>query len=167
VDGAPERALGESIADRDAGGDPLTVHGTVRGLDGAPLAGARLDVWQTAPNGLYDVQDPEQPAMNLRGIFTTADDGTYSFRTVRPVAYPIPGDGPVGEMLRATGRHNWRPAHIHFVVTAPGHEPVITHVFDRASRYLDSDAVFGVRDSLVVDMSGGEATFDPVLERAS
>jgi hydroxyquinol 1,2-dioxygenase len=166
VDGAPERTLGASIVDAEVGGEPLLVRGTVRSFDGPPLAGARLDVWQTAPNGLYDVQDVGQPAMNLRGLFTAADDGTYSFRTVRPVAYPIPGDGPVGEMLRATGRHNWRPAHIHFMVSAPGHEPVITHVFDRASEYLDSDAVFGVRESLVIDMDGGEAVFDPVLEPA-
>ena len=122
-------------------------------------------MWQTAPNGLYDVQDPAQPEMNLRGVFTAGDDGSYSFLTVRPVAYPIPEDGPVGEMLRATGRHNWRPAHIHFLVSAPGHKPVITHVFDRESRYLDADAVFGVRPSLVLDMDGGRATFDPVLER--
>jgi protocatechuate 3,4-dioxygenase beta subunit len=114
-------------------------------------------------NGLYDVQDPDQPAMNLRGVFTTGEDGTYRFATVRPVAYPIPGDGPVGELLRATGRHNWRPGHIHFRITAPGHQPVITHVFDAASDYLESDAVFGVRPSLVVDMEGGEARFDPVL----
>lgn len=164
VEGAPERPLGASIVDADVGGEPLRVHGTVRSLDGTPLPGARLDVWQTAPNGLYDVQDGGQPAMNLRGLFTAADDGGYEFRTVRPVAYPIPGDGPVGEMLRATGRHTWRPAHIHFVVDAPGHERVITHVFDRASEHLDSDAVFGVRDSLVIDMDGGQATFDPVLE---
>ena len=141
--------------------------GQVRDHDGRPVPGARLDVWQTAPNGLYDVQDPAQPEMNLRGIFTAGDDGSYSFRTVRPVAYPIPEDGPVGEMLRATGRHNWRPAHIHFLVSAPGHKPVITHVFDRESRYLDADAVFGVRPSLVIDMDGGRATFDPVLERLS
>jgi catechol 1,2-dioxygenase len=101
--------------------------------------------------------------MNLRGVFTTGDDGSYSFETVRPSAYPIPGDGPVGALLRATGRHNWRPGHIHFLITAPGHEPVITHVFDAASDYLDSDAVFGVRPSLIVDMEGGEARFDPVL----
>jgi catechol 1,2-dioxygenase len=111
------------------------------------------------------VQDPDQPAMNLRGVFTAGDDGAYTFRTVRPVAYPIPEDGPVGEMLRATGRHNWRPAHIHFLVNAPGHKPVITHVFDRESPYLDGDAVFGVRPSLVLDMDEGTATFDPVLER--
>jgi protocatechuate 3,4-dioxygenase beta subunit len=170
VEGAPARPLGASIVEAGEGGgggddgEPLVVSGTVRSLGGAPLAGATLDVWQTAPNGLYDVQDEGQPAMNLRGLFTTGEDGAYSFRTLRPVAYPIPGDGPVGEMLRAAGRHNWRPAHIHFVVAAPGHKPVITHVFDRASAYLDSDAVFGVRDSLVVDMDGGTATFDPVLE---
>ena len=166
VDGTPERPCGASIVDdRAAGGEPLTVAGRVRDQDGRPVPGARLDVWQTAPNGLYDVQDPTQPEMNLRGVFTTGEDGAYSFRTVRPVAYPIPEDGPVGEMLRASGRHNWRPAHIHFLVSAPGHKPVITHVFDRASRYLDEDAVFGVRPSLILDMEGGTATFDPVLER--
>jgi hydroxyquinol 1,2-dioxygenase len=166
VDGAPERPQGGSIVDGDAvDGEPLTVQGQVRDQHGRPVGGARLDVWQTAPNGLYDVQDPAQPEMNLRGVFTTRADGGYSFRTVRPVAYPIPEDGPVGEMLRATGRHNWRPAHIHFLVSAPGHKPVITHVFDRESRYLDADAVFGVRPSLVLDMGGGTATFDPVLER--
>lgn len=163
VDGAPPRPLGSSVVDTDLGGETLTVHGTVRDPAGAPIAGACLDVWQTAPNGLYDVQDPGQPAMNLRGVFTTGDDGSYSFETVRPSAYPIPGDGPVGALLRATGRHNWRPGHIHFLITAPGHEPVITHVFDAASDYLDSDAVFGVRPSLIVDMDGGEARFDPVL----
>src|SRR5918995_1344487 len=166
VEGAPPRPLGSTIVDRDVGGEPLTVHGTVRDSTGAPVGGACLDVWQTAPNGLYDVQDDGQPAMNLRGVFTTGEDGRYSFDTVRPAAYPIPADGPVGELLRATGRHNWRPGHIHFLITAPGHEPLITHVFDRASDYLDSDAVFGVRPSLIVDMDGGEARFDPVLAPA-
>jgi hydroxyquinol 1,2-dioxygenase len=166
VEGAPPRPLGSTIVDRDVGGEPLTVHGTVRDTAGAPVAGACLDVWQTAPNGLYDVQDDGQPAMNLRGVFTTGDDGRYEFDTVRPAAYPIPADGPVGELLRATGRHNWRPGHIHFLITAPGYEPLITHVFDRASDYLDSDAVFGVRPSLIVDMDGGEARFDPVLALA-
>jgi hydroxyquinol 1,2-dioxygenase len=166
VEGAPPRPLGSTIVDRDVGGEPLTVHGTVRDTAGAPVAGACLDVWQTAPNGLYDVQDDGQPAMNMRGVFTTGDDGRYEFDTVRPAAYPIPADGPVGELLRATGRHNRRPGHIHFLITAPGYEPLITHVFDRASDYLDSDAVFGVRPSLIVDMDGGEARFDPVLARA-
>ena len=120
VEGAPPRPLGSTVVDRDVGGEPLTVHGTVRDAAGAAVAGACLDVWQTAPNGLYDVQDDGQPAMNLRGVFTTGDDGRYVFDTVRPAVYLIPSDGPVGELLRATGRHNWRPGHIHFLITAPG-----------------------------------------------
>jgi protocatechuate 3,4-dioxygenase beta subunit len=164
VEGAPKRSIGSSIIDDDLGGEPLVVSGRVTNVDGVALADAWLDVWQAAPNGLYDVQDPTQATMNLRGRFTTDADGTYSFRTVRPVAYTIPGDGPVGEMLQAVDRHNWRPGHIHFMVGAPGHKTVITHVFDQASPYLDSDAVFGVRESLVVDMDGGAAIFNPVLE---
>jgi protocatechuate 3,4-dioxygenase beta subunit len=164
VDGAPHRAEGASVVETDLGGDPLVVRGTVRSLDGTPLVGAEVDVWQTAPNGLYDVQDASQTAMNLRGIFTSDSEGRYQFRTVRPVDYTIPDDGPVGKWLAATGRHPWRPAHVHLVVSAPGHKTVITHAFDSASNYLESDAVFGVRDSLVVDMSGGEAVFDVVLE---
>lgn len=164
VDGAPPKEMGESIVIDDEGGEPLTITGTVRDLDGAPVAGALLDVWQTASNGQYDVQDPEQPEMNLRGQYTTGADGRYQIRTVRPVAYPIPDDGPVGKMLARAGRHNWRPAHTHFVVSAPGFKPVITHLFDRDSEYLDSDTVFGVRESLVVDMSGGHAEFDFVIE---
>lgn len=165
VDGAPPKENGDTIVAIDGGdGEPLELSGVVRSLDGSPIVGATLDVWQTAPNGLYDVQDPSQPEMNLRGLFTTDSDGRYSFRTQRPVAYPIPGDGPAGQLLARTGRHNWRPAHIHFVVAAEGHKSVITHVFDQASEYLDSDAVFGVRDSLVVDMSDGSCEFDFVLE---
>ncbi len=170
VDGAPRRAMGDSIAIADDG-QPLALEGVVRDLDGQPIAGAELDVWQTASNGFYDVQDPEQPPMNLRGIFTTGADGRFWFATVRPVAYSIPDDGPVGRMLAATGRHPMRPAHVHVVVSAPGFRPITTHLFDRASDYLDSDAVFGVRESLVVDLTRGDggtlaATFDLVLDRA-
>jgi catechol 1,2-dioxygenase len=164
VDGAPRREMGTSIVDDDDPGEPLTIGGFVRDLEGNPVAGATIDVWQTASNGKYDVQDPDQPPMNLRGMFTTGADGRYEFRTVRPVAYPIPDDGPVGAMLQAAGRHNWRPAHTHMVIDATGYKRIITHLFDRDSPYLDSDTVFGVRDSLVVDMSGGTATFDIVLE---
>lgn len=165
VDGAPRREMGESIAADPAGaGEPLVITGAVRDLRGRPLEGAELDVWQAAPNGLYDVQDQQQAPMNLRGVFTTGADGAYEVRTVRPAAYPIPGDGPAGELLFANGRHNWRPAHVHFVVSAGGHKTVITHLFDSTSDYLDSDAVFGVRDSLIVDMSGGACAYDFVLE---
>ncbi len=165
VDGAPRKEMGDTILVDEAEDDrPLVLTGTVRDLDGNPIEGAELDVWQTASNGFYDVQDGDQTPMNLRGIFTTGADGTYKIRTVRPVAYPIPGDGPAGELLFANGRHNWRPAHIHFVVSAAGRKTVITHLFDAESDYLDSDAVFGVRDSLVVDMSGGTCDYDFVLD---
>jgi len=165
VDGAPRKEMGESIVVNAMDDDqPLVMRGTVRDLDGNLIAGAELDVWQTASNGFYDVQDSGQTPLNMRGVFTTGDDGTYTVRSARPVAYPIPGDGPAGELLFANGRHNRRPAHVHFVVSAPGYKTVITHLFDADSEYLDSDAVFGVRDSLIVDMSHGECTYDFVLE---
>lgn len=166
VDGAPRRANGDSIIESELGGQALTVDGTVQDLDGTPIAGATVDVWQTAPNGLYDVQDQGQAAMNCRGVFTTDDQGRFTFRTVRPVDYTIPDDGPVGAWLGAVGRHPWRPAHIHLVAEAEGFVPITTHLFDRDSRHLGSDAVFGVRDSLVVDMAGGSTSFDVVLDRA-
>jgi protocatechuate 3,4-dioxygenase beta subunit len=163
ADGSPPRGFSASMADDDLGGEPLVLSGSVRSLGGGPIRGAQLDVWQTAPNGRYAVQGG-QSEMNLRGVYETNDEGRYEIRTIRPVAYPIPGDGPAGRLLFDNGRHNWRPAHVHFVVSADGHKPVITHVFDADSDYLDSDAVFGVRETLVVDMNGGAAIFDFVLE---
>ena len=148
VPGAPHRAMGEPIG-RPQDGVPTLVRGRVTGRDGQPLEGATLDVWQCASNGLYDTQDPEQPRFNLRGVFTTGPDGSYKFRTARPVSYPIPVDGPVGDLLRAAGRSHWRAAHVHAIVSAPGHRSVTTHVFDAGNEYLSSDAVFGVKDSLV------------------
>lgn len=164
LDDAPERATGESIVVDDDPGPRVVFSGTVRGIDGSPIGAAELDVWQAGTDGLYDIQDPAKSEMHLRGRFRTDTDGTYRFETVRPVAYPIPDDGPAGEMLRSAGRHNWRPAHTHFVVSAPGCRTLTTHVFDASSDFLDSDAVFGVRDSLVVDMSGGEVAYDFVLD---
>jgi len=165
VDGAPRKEMGESIVIDPSEADvPVLLKGRVTDLDGNPIAGAELDVWQTAANGMYDVQDTAQTPMNQRGVFTTGVDGTYEIRSIRPVAYPIPGDGPAGALLFDNGRHNWRPGHTHFVVSAPGYKSVITHLFDSDSDYLDSDAVFGVRDSLIVDMSGGECDFDFVLD---
>jgi catechol 1,2-dioxygenase len=147
--GAQRLPMGASIS-KDGRGDPMHVMGSVRDLDGQPIAGATLDIWQSGPDGFYDVQDPNQPPFNLRGVFATEADGRYAFTTVKPSSYPIPDDGPVGEMLKSAGRHPYRPAHIHFVVGAPGFRPIATHLFMAGDPYLDSDAVFGVKESLIV-----------------
>jgi protocatechuate 3,4-dioxygenase beta subunit len=136
--------------DRTGAGPSARVTGQVRSAGGAPIAGARVEVWQAAPSGLYDSQDPAQPPGNLRATFVTDGDGRYAFRTVVPASYPIPHDGPVGRLLRAIDRHPWRPAHVHFLITAEGHRRLVTHIFLAGSRHLDSDAVFGVKQSLVV-----------------
>jgi len=146
---SPPRELGDDIA-LDGKGEPCLVTGRVRDLAGAPLPHARVDVWQANDDGFYDVQQPGvQPESNLRGLFTADAAGEFWFRTVVPRHYPIPTDGPVGRLQAATGRHPYRPAHIHFIVSAPGHRTLTTHVFDAASAYIDSDAVFGVKSSLV------------------
>ena len=164
-DGAPDLPAGANIAPLDKDGIPVLVEGRVIDLDGNPIEGALLDVWQTASNGLYDSQDPSLDELHMRGRFRTNAKGEYSFRTTRPVHYQIPSDGPVGEMLRSTNRHAWRPAHIHFAVSAPGFEPVTTHIFDAADPYLESDAVFAVKKSLVSDFSGDAVHFDFTLSR--
>ncbi|HUO73467.1 MAG TPA: dioxygenase [Solirubrobacteraceae bacterium] len=148
VPDAPRREYGASIA-AEAAGVPAWVHGRVLDTAGNPIAGAELDVWQNGDDRLYAVQRPEAPEDHLRGRFTARGDGSYAFLAVRPVPYPIPDDGPVGRMLAATGRHPWRPAHIHVIVRAPGHHTLATHIFDRDSEYLSSDAVFAVKPSLV------------------
>jgi protocatechuate 3,4-dioxygenase beta subunit len=173
VPGSPLRRYGDSIVEDDDPGPRLHVSGRVTDTRGRPLPRAMLDVWQNASNQLYAVQDRDQHPNNLRGRFETGDDGGFAFTTIRPVPYPIPADGPVGGLLRATGRHPWRAAHIHVIVSAPGHASLTTHLFDAESPYLDSDAVFGVRDSLVVpfttDPASGElaAAFDFKLEPAA
>ncbi|MGY1777205.1 intradiol ring-cleavage dioxygenase [Geodermatophilus sp. SYSU D00804] len=149
---SPERQLGDDIA-LDGKGAPCLVSGRVTGPDGEPLAGATVDVWQANADGFYDVQQPDvQPPGNLRGLFTAGEDGRFWFRSVVPRWYPIPDDGPVGQLLAATGRHPNRPAHLHVIAAAPGYRPVTTHVFVADSPYLDSDAVFGVKESLVRDV---------------
>ncbi len=162
--GAPEMPPGGNIAHLDAKGPPALVAGRVLDLDGRPIAGALLDVWQAQTSGLYDSQDAALDQLHMRGKFRTDADGRFLVRTVRPVNYPIPSDGPVGAMLRATGRHPWRPAHIHFVVSAAGYEPVTTHIFDRTDEYLGSDAVFAVKDSLICEFARHE-TADPEARR--
>jgi len=156
---SPRREFGDSTAEQPSG-EPTWVHGVVRDLEGRPIAGAELDVWQNADDRLYAVQNPDVPQGNLRGRFTTREDGSYGFVAVRPTDYPIPTDGPVGDLLRATGRHAWRPAHLHLIVSAPGHRTVTTHVFDSQSEHLASDAVFAVKPSLVRTFVEHEAS-DP------
>jgi catechol 1,2-dioxygenase len=149
---SPPRRLGDTIA-LDGKGTPCLVSGRITGPAGEPIPGASVDVWQANDDGFYDVQQPGiQPERNLRGLFTADADGRYRFRSIVPRYYPIPDDGPVGELLVATGRHPYRPAHLHYIVSAPGYLPVTTHVFVADSPYLDSDAVFGVKDSLVRDV---------------
>ncbi len=149
VPGSPRREYGESMVIEAGAGTPAWVYGRVLDTSGAPIAGAELDVWQNGADMLYAVQRPEAEEDHLRGRYLTRDDGTYAFVAVRPVPYPIPDDGPVGRMLAATGRHPWRPAHIHMIVRAPGHKTVTTHVFDATSEYLDSDTVFAVKHGLL------------------
>ena len=153
---SPWREFGESMVEYDDGGEPTILRGVVRDEQGAPIAGAVIDLWQNAATGFYAVQQPGvQPATNLRGRYRTDDQGRYEARTVRPVPYPIPNDGPVGHLLRDTGRHEWRAAHIHVKASAEGFEPLTSHIFDRRSDYLDSDTVFGVKDSLIEDFVPG------------
>ncbi len=139
---------GDNLAN-GAPGEPCLVSGQVRSTSGQPLAGAHLDVWQADDEGLYDVQRSDLSGAQNRGQLDADDQGCFWFWSVKPVPYPIPHDGPVGEMLSAAGRSPMRPAHIHFRVTAPGYMPLITHVFVAGDPYLDSDAVFGVKESLI------------------
>ena len=150
VQGAPELPNGTDIAAGESG-VPTYVSGRVTDSSGHPIAGATLDVWQTDDNGFYDVQRPQRGGMRMRGKFRTGAEGRYCFRTTKPVSYPLPTDGPVGQMLDRMGRHPYRPAHVHFIVSAPGYEAVTTHVFVAGDPYIDSDAVFGVKPSLVID----------------
>jgi len=135
----------------DTPGEPVVVFGQVTTPEGQPIPGALLDIWQASAQGFYDVQDTNQPEMNLRGKLRTDEAGRYIFRTIKPSSYPIPYDGPVGKMLNVMDRHPYRPAHIHFIVSAEGYQPVVTHIFVEGDPYLDSDAVFGVKDALIAD----------------
>jgi protocatechuate 3,4-dioxygenase beta subunit len=150
---SPSRELGDSI-DLVGAGTPCVITGTVSDPEGTPIPGASVDVWQCDADGFYDVQQPDvQPAGNGRGLFTTDEEGAFWFRTVVPSHYPIPTDGPVGRLLLATRRHPYRPAHVHVLASAAGHRPVTTHMFVADSPYLDSDAVFAVKQSLICDFA--------------
>ncbi len=157
VEDAPIRAMGDNIS-LDGKGDPCLFEGRVIDLHGNPVAGACVDVWSDNADGFYDVQQPGiQPKWNNRGRFITGADGAYAFRGIKPTSYPIPDDGPVGKMLAQLGRHPYRPAHMHFLVTAPGFQKLVTHTFVGDDFYLESDAVFGVKQTLIAPFERLEA----------
>lgn len=150
VENAPHYKLGDDVGN-GAIGAPCFVKGTIKGLGGEPVSGAHIEVWQSDEEGMYDVQKKDLSQAQGRGVLKADENGQYYFKSILAVAYPIPHDGPVGDMLSATKNHPWRPAHLHFMIKAPGYESLITHVFRRDDQYLDSDAVFGVRQSLITD----------------
>jgi len=155
VEGSPQFDNGDDISN-GAPGEPCLVAGRVVSVTGEPIAGAHLEVWQADDDGFYDVQYRELEESRGRGKLTSADDGRFWFWTVKPVGYPIPGDGPVGDLLRASNRSPMRPAHVHFMVSAPGYETVTTHVFADGDPDLDSDAVFGVKSELIAPLVAHE-----------
>lgn len=156
VSDAPPMDLGADFK-RHYEGEIILVEGVVKDTSGNPIAGATIDIWQTAPNGMYSSQDEEQDINSFHGIFTTDENGRYAFTTVRPVSYTVPSDGPVGKLLDATGRHPWRPSHLHYIVNAEGYRSLVTEVFPDDDPYLDQDTVFGVREDLVTTYKPQEA----------
>jgi hydroxyquinol 1,2-dioxygenase len=153
--GAPELPVGgDMIGAND--GPQVVVEGHVRDQSGQPIEGAKIELWQTADNGLYSNQDPGQSEYNLRISMVTGADGRYAMSTIRPAPYMVPDDGPVGDLLKATGRHPWRPSHLHFIVHAKGYRTLVTEVFPSDDPYLDEDAVFGVRSDLVMEYKPGQ-----------
>ena len=155
--GAPDVPVGVDLVG-DNEGSVAIIGGRVLTPESEPIAGADMEIWQTADNGLYSNQDEAQPEYNLRAHMVSDKDGRYLFSTVRPAPYTVPDDGPVGELLHATGRHPWRPSHLHFIITAEGHRPLVTELFPSDDPYLDEDAVFGVRDQLVMEYRKSDDT---------
>ena len=164
--GARELPYGASIS-QDGRGEPAVCMGRVLAPDGAPIPNALLDVWETSETGLYEQQDPSQPDMNLRGRFRADGAGQYKIVGIKPVSYPIPSDGPAGQLLQALGRHPYRPAHVHFIVTADGYHPLTTHLFVKGDPYLTSDAVFATRDALVVEFARRDSTAEAAAHGVS
>jgi hydroxyquinol 1,2-dioxygenase len=160
VQNAPRLELGSNMSN-GVKGTPWYVQGTVKGIDGQIIPHAEIEAWQADDDGYYDVQKENLNEYQGRAVFTANQDGQYYFETIVPEAYPIPHDGPVGKMLEALNRHPWRPAHLHFMISAPGYERLVTHVFRENGEYLDSDAVFGVRSSLIAEWVHHENGTDP------
>lgn len=173
VPGAPVRRMGDSV-NLDGKGESCLYEGRVLDIEGNPIEGARIDVWSDNAEGFYDVQQPGvQPRWNNRGIFITGSDGAYQFAGIKPVSYPIPDDGPVGQMLGHLGRHPYRPAHMHYIVTAHNYQKLVTHIFVAGDHYLGSDTVFGVKSSLIAQFERAtdqttlwRSPFDFVLVRS-
>lgn len=160
VSNAPHVDLGGDIS-QGLQGTPWFVSGRVRDIEGKPVPNAVLEVWQADDCGFYDVQKADLCEYHGRAVLQADSAGSYHFKTIVPECYPIPHDGPVGKMLQALNRHPWRPAHLHFMITAPGYERLVTHVFREGGEYLDSDAVFGVRSSLIAEWVHHEPGIDP------
>ncbi|MBT5799873.1 MAG: intradiol ring-cleavage dioxygenase, partial [Alphaproteobacteria bacterium] len=151
IQGAPQLEMGANIS-LDGKGEPMYVFGRIIDAQGNPISGAQIDIWQANEDGFYDVQQKGiQPDFNLRGVFHTGEDGKYYFKSAKPKYYPIPDDGPVGKLLASLGRHPYRPAHFHYIVQKKGYETLTTHLFDPDDEYIHSDAVFGVKESLIAD----------------
>jgi hydroxyquinol 1,2-dioxygenase len=159
--GSPREEDGASIVRSPTPGDPIFVTGSVADQDGRPVADAEVDVWNTSGEGLYENQDPRQADMNLRGKFVTDASGRFSFRTVKPAGYPIPVNGPVGDLLRAQGRHNMRPAHIHFLISKPGYKTQFSQVYSDDDPNLETDAQFGVTAALVGRYEKHDTAIEP------
>jgi catechol 1,2-dioxygenase len=166
--GSPLCADGDSIVRSETPGAPLAFKGWVKDAQGRAIPGAEVDVWQSAPSGLYENQDPAQAEMNLRGSFTTDAQGSFSFRSVRPAGYPVPTEGPTGALLRAQKRHNFRPAHLHFLIVKPGYKTIASQVYDPDDPHLETDSQFGVTKALIGSYersaSGYSLQFTFVLE---
>lgn len=156
IAGTPVRPMGADLKG-DFEAEVVLVEGLVCDTDNKPIAGAKVDVWQNAPNGLYSSQDSNQDTYSFHGVFVTDDSGRYAFTTAQPKPYKVPTDGPAGEILVATGRNAWRPAHLHFMVLAEGYQPLVTEAFPDDDPYLDEDAVLGVRDDLLFEVKNGAA----------
>ena len=160
-EGSPVLPAGATISQRgEEDGPPTLVEGKIINAEGKPVSGAIIHVWETGPEGLYEQQDPKQPDMNLRGRFMSDENGYYAFRGVRPVSYPIPYDGPTGDLLQIMGRHPYRPAHIHMVIEAPDYKKLISQLYDSEDEYLDSDSVFSVKGSLIIEFKPAPADLD-------
>ncbi|MEM1363528.1 MAG: dioxygenase [Pseudomonadota bacterium] len=164
-DNPPVLPNGASIVQKDfEGQQTVRVRGTIRDTEGSPIAGVTVDVWEDAPNGLYEQQDPDQPDYNLRGRFETDENGRYEFVAIRPVPYPIPYDGAAGELLNYMGHHPWRPGHIHFLIQKDGYKTLISQIYDSETEYLDDDSVFAVKEDLIGEMKPSSGDTDLEME---